>query len=174
VSDLNTPGGWSDIEAALRSRRVTDVLVPGHIDRDDRFPRFAPLPLVVFVQLDEGALRLESAGQYAYLDARLVDGPTLTGVPFLTDFEEEGDETAFASLGDQLWGDGWTGPRCTDVRLLRAARPTADPAHVTCLALQLEDRFWLFFDPTWTFGIKVGNAEDLRRWEQDYGSGSTA
>jgi hypothetical protein len=27
----------------------------------------------------------------------------------------------------------------------------------------------VFFDPTWTFGIKIGNAEDMRRWERDYG-----
>ncbi|MFF7334623.1 hypothetical protein ACIQU5_00375 [Streptomyces sp. NPDC090306] len=166
------PTPWSEVEAVLRQRPLVDVLMPGHIDRDGGFTRFVPLTMVVFLQFDEGCLRLESAGQYDHLEPRLVDRPSLDGVFPYTEFEEEGDEIAIASLGDQLWGEGRISRPCTGVRLLRA-RPRQDSARVTCLALELDGRRTLFLDPTWTMGIKVGGAGDLRRWESEHGTPAT-
>ncbi|MEU6535306.1 hypothetical protein [Streptomyces sp. NPDC047000] len=171
------PTPWSRVEEALREQRVTDVLVPGRIDRDDAITRFTPQPLVVFVVLDEGALRLESAGRYDHLDVRYVDTVTLDGVELFEDVKEEGDEVALASLCEQLFGDGWDRLRCTSVRRFTDTGVQPDPGEgaghgedeLKCLALQLEYHFWVFFNPTWTFGIRIGNAEDMRRWERGYG-----
>ncbi|MGW4791152.1 hypothetical protein ACWEPC_01890 [Nonomuraea sp. NPDC004297] len=162
---------WKFIEDALRRHHVTDVLVPGLIDRDEEpIPVFRPQPLVVHVMLDDGrALRLESVGQYDQLMVRVVDSTSLSGVEFFERVEEEtDDEVAHVSWGEQLFGDGWSRLRCTTVRPYTDGG--SDPAEgvIKCLALELESRYWLFFDPTWTFGIKIGNAEDMRRWEQEY------
>lgn len=181
------PTPWSRVEEALRDQRVTDVLVPGRIDRDDEITRFTPQPLVVFVVLDEGALRLESVGQYDRLDVRYVDTVTLDGVELFEAVKEEGDEVALASFCEQLFGDGWDRLRCTSVRRFTdiGVQPNQgedkseykgeeqeqekEEGELKCLALQLESHFWVFFDPTWTFGIKIGNVEDMRRWEREYG-----
>ncbi|MEU6255541.1 hypothetical protein [Streptomyces sp. NPDC047043] len=164
---------WSRVEEVLRQRYVTDVLVPGRIDRDGTIPWFAPQPLVVFVLLDEGALRLESVGGYGCLEVRVVDSVTLDGVELFADIEEAGDELALAlaSQGEQLFGDSWERLRCTTVRPFTGAGSNPAEGVLKCLALELESRYWLFFDPTWTFGIRIGNAEDMRRWEQENGHG---
>ena len=148
---------------------VTDVLVPGRIDRDETIPRFAPQPLVVFVLLDDGALRMESVGGYGQLEVRVVDSVTLGGVELFAVIEEDGDELALASQGEQLFGDGWQRLRCTTVRPFMDTGSKPEEGWVKCLGLELESRYWLFFDPTWPFGIRIGNAEDMRRWERDYG-----
>ena len=160
---------WSIAEDVLRQRYVTDVLVPGRIDRDEAIPRFVPQPLVVFVLLDDGALRLESVGGYGQLEVQVVDRVTLGGVDLFAAIDEEGDELALASQGEQLFGDSWDRLRCTTVRAVTDAGSNPEEGVVKCLALELESRYWLFFDPTWPFGIKIGNAEDLRRWESEYG-----
>ncbi|WP_406455220.1 hypothetical protein OH768_19180 [Streptomyces sp. NBC_01622] len=166
------PTPWSTAEDVLRRRRVTDVLVPGRIDRDETMSRFVPQPLVVFVLLDDGALRLESVGGYGQLEVRVVDRVTLAGVDLFAAIEEEGDELALASQGEQLFGDSWDRLRCTAVRPFTDAGSNPEAGVVKCLALELESRYWLFFDPTWPFGIRVGNAEDMRRWESEYGEHS--
>ncbi|WP_159403649.1 hypothetical protein [Streptomyces sp. NRRL S-646] len=163
------PTPWSRVEEVLRQRYVTDVLVPGRIDRDETIPLFAPQPLVVFVLLDEGAVRLESVREYGYLEVRVVDSVTLDGVELFADIEEEGDELALASQGEQLFGDSWERLHCTTIRPFTDAGSNPAEGVLKCLALELESRYWLFFDPTWTFGIRIGNAEDMRRWEREYG-----
>lgn len=163
----SSPTPWSRVEEVLGQRYVTDVLVPGRIDRDEAIPRFAPQPLVVFVLLDEGALRLESVGGYGHLEVRVVDSVVLDGVELFADIEEEGDELALASQGEQLFGDSWQRLRCSTIRPFTDSGSNPAEGVLKCLALELEFRYWLFFDPTWTFGIRIGNAEDMRRWEQE-------
>ncbi|PTM91206.1 MULTISPECIES: hypothetical protein [unclassified Streptomyces] len=160
---------WHRIEDVLRERCVTDILVPGLIDRDDvPVPVFRPQPLVVHVVLDEGVLRLESVGQYDQLAVRVAESVSLGGVEFFERVEEEtDDEVAHASWGEQLFGDGWSRLRCTDVRTYTDDGSNPAEGVLKCLALELESRYWLFFDPTWTFGIRIGNAEDMRRWERE-------
>ncbi|MCX4883310.1 MULTISPECIES: hypothetical protein [unclassified Streptomyces] len=165
----SSPTPWSRAEDVLRQRYVTDVLVPGRIDRDGAVPRFAPQPLVVFVVLDEGALRLESVDGYGRLEVRVVDSVALDGVELFADIEEEGDELALASQGEQLFGDSWDRLRCSTIRPFMDSGSKPGEGVVRCLALELESRYWLFFDPTWSFGIRIGNAEDMRRWEREYG-----
>lgn len=160
---------WSRAEDVLRRRYVTDILVSGLIDRDEEpIPVFRPQPLVVHVVLDDGALRLESVGQYDQLAVRVVDSVSLDGVELFEHIKEEtDDEVAHASWGEQLFGDGWTRLRCTTVRPYTDAGSNPAESILKCLALELESRYWLFFDPTWPFGIRIGNAEDMRRWERE-------
>ncbi|MCH5672922.1 hypothetical protein [Streptomyces gilvus] len=160
---------WNRVEQILRQRHVTDVLVPGRIDREERIPRFSPQPLVVFVALAEGALRLESVGGHGQLKVREVDSVELGGVELFAAIEAEGDELALASQGEQLFGDSWDRLRCTTVRPYTDTQSKPDEGVIKCLAVELESRYWIFFDPTWPFGIRIGNAEDMRRWEREYG-----
>ncbi|MFR0357962.1 hypothetical protein [Streptomyces sediminimaris] len=160
---------WNHVEDILRRRHVTDVLVPGLLDRDEvPVPVFRPQPLVVHVVLDEGVLRLESVGQYDQLAVRVVESVSLGGVEFFESAQEEtDDEVAHASWGEQLFGDGWSKLRCTAVRPYTDGGSRPVDGTLKCLALELESRYWLFFDPTWAFGIRIGNAEDMRRWERE-------
>ncbi|MEV0635298.1 hypothetical protein AB0I77_10100 [Streptomyces sp. NPDC050619] len=163
---------WTDVEKILRQRCVTDVLVAGYIERDGGLPQFKPAPVVVFVLLNGGkeALRLEADDQEAQLAVSIVENVTLKGVRLFDLFEEEtGDEPALASLSDQLLGDGWTQLRCTATRAFTDARSSPESGVLKSLALELDSRHWLFFDPTWVFGIRIGKAEDLHSWERDYG-----
>lgn len=166
-SSSTTP--WSGVEEILRRRYVTDVLVPGRIDREERITRFAPQPLIVFVVLDVGALRLESVGGNGQLAVRVVESVSLDGLELFAAIEEEGDELALASHGEQLFGDSWDRLRCTTVHPFTDTASKPDEGVIKCLAIELESRYWLFFDPTWPFGIRIGNAEDMRRWEREYG-----
>ncbi|MDF6044571.1 hypothetical protein LRD69_20980 [Streptomyces sp. JH14] len=158
--------GWRTAEAVLRDHRVRDVLVPGWIDRDDDLPEFRPQPLVVWLRLDggQGLLRFASQGQYARLGVSLVPGVDWADVELLAEAE---DEVIVASCGEQLFGDGRDELRCTRLRAYRTSAGT----DCTCLALDFEGGRTLFLDPTWPFGIKVGNEADEQRWLKRYGSG---
>ncbi|MFC7591693.1 hypothetical protein ACFQYP_54315 [Nonomuraea antimicrobica] len=98
---------WNQIEDVLRRHHVTDVLVPGLIDRDEGpFPMFRPQPLVVHVVLgDEQALRLESVGQNDQLTVRVVDSISLEGVEFFERVEEETDD----EIAQASWGNSFSG-----------------------------------------------------------------
>lgn len=156
--------GWPTAEKALRGRAVRDVLLPGFLDRDDEVPEFRPQPLTVWLRLDEGLLRFESVGQYDRLDTTAVDGIRWDDIELLAEAEEE---VMVASCGEQLFGDGRDALRCTRLRVYRAAG-AADTV-CTCLALDFEGGHTLFLDPTWAFGIRIGNASDEQRWLRLYG-----
>ncbi|AHH21059.1 hypothetical protein NONO_c62890 [Nocardia nova SH22a] len=158
---------WQSVEEALHHRSVTDVLVPGLIDRDPgSVPVFRPHPTVVHVVLDTGALRLESAFHSNQLTVTSTDSVSLGGVEFFERAAAEADdEIAQMSWGEQLFGDGWSQLRCTAIRPYSGGGADLAKGVLQGLALELESRYWLFFDPGWTFGIRIGNAEDMRRWE---------
>lgn len=156
--------GWTTAGEVLRDHPVRDVLVPGLLDRDEDIPEFRPQPLAVWLRLDEGLLRFESVGQYDHLATASVRAVEWDGIDVLDESEEE---VVVASYGEQLFGDGRDELRCTRLRAYRA--PGAGPAVCTCLALDFEGGHTLFLDPTWTFGIRIGNAADERRWLELYG-----
>lgn len=159
-------GGWRTAEKALRDHPVRDVLIPGFLDRDDDVPEFRPQPLAVWLRLDEGLLRFESVGQYDHLDTTSADAVAWDDMEPFADAEEE---VMVASCGEQLFGDGRDELRCTRLRVYRA--PGAADTVCTCLALDFEGGHTLFLDPTWTFGIRIGNASDEQRWLKLYGAG---
>ncbi|MGW1889687.1 hypothetical protein ACWCP6_05400 [Streptomyces sp. NPDC002004] len=143
---------------------MTDVVVPGWVDRDDAIPQFRPQPIVVYLLLDEGVLKLASVGQYDQLAVSHEDSIRLDGIDLFDDAE---DEVIVSSCGEQIFGDGWDGLRCTGIRYFSDAGSSLVEGVVKCLGIELESRYWIFFDPTWAFGIKIGNGEDLRRWKQE-------
>ncbi|TXS56690.1 hypothetical protein [Streptomyces sp. t39] len=149
------------VAGLLDGRRVRDVLVPGWIDRDEQIVEFRPQPLVVWLRLDLGVVRLSAEEQFGSLGVRSGSTPDWSDVPLLAESEYE---IALASWSEQLFGDGrgdlaWTGLRSYET----------DDGHTTVMALDLEGDHTLFVDPTWTFGIRVGNAADERTWVELYG-----
>ncbi|MFI2346745.1 hypothetical protein ACH492_06720 [Streptomyces sp. NPDC019443] len=146
----------------LTGRRVRDVLVPGWIDRDDDLPEFRPQPLVLWLRLDQGLIRLASEGQFGHLAARPVTAAGWTDVDLLAEAE---DEVVLASCGEQLFGDGRDQLTCTELRGYGG-----DAGTTIGLALDFEGGHTLFLDPAWTFGIRMGNRADEARWVEEYGS----
>ncbi|RII20758.1 hypothetical protein DSC45_02840 [Streptomyces sp. YIM 130001] len=151
--------GWLDV---LRDRVVTDVLVPGWADRDGLFVEFRPQPEVVWLQLDEGVLRLRSVGQYDALEIREAERVDWSDIEFLDEAE---DEVMVASWGEQFFGDGFEQLRCLEAR----AYETAAGNWPKCLALEFEGANTLFFDPTWVFGIRIGRLSDEEFWRRQHG-----
>ncbi|MEV4332309.1 hypothetical protein AB0K02_17525 [Streptomyces sp. NPDC049597] len=158
-----------EVASMLTGRRVRDVLVPGWIDRDDSVPEFRPQPLVVWLRLDEGLVRLASEGQYDHLTARRVTAADWSDVELLAEAE---DEVVLASYGEQLFGDGRDEWNCTAVRAYvsgpRHAGGTRTPV-IRGLALDFAGGRSLFLDPAWTFGIRMGNRADEADWVVKHG-----
>ncbi|PVE12051.1 hypothetical protein [Streptomyces scopuliridis] len=155
---------WRPVEEALRAHHVRDVLVPGWIDRDGDVPEFRPQPMVVWLRLDDGFLRFESAGQYDRLASARVPAVSWADIGVLADAE---DEVIVASYGEQLFGDGRSEWRCTRIRVYPGGG-----AECRCLALDFEGGHTLFLDPTWTFGIRLGNEAQEKCWVELYGDGA--
>ncbi|MGW6741147.1 hypothetical protein ACWGDX_10460 [Streptomyces sp. NPDC055025] len=150
------------VEEALRDHHVRDVLVPGWIDRDGAVAEFRPQPVAVWLRLDEGLLRFESLGQFERLGCARVPSVGWDDIGTLAEAE---DEVIVASYGEQLFGDGRDELRCLRVRV-----HSAPGVECRCLALDFEGGRTLFLDPTWTFGIRIGDEADERRWTELYGS----
>ncbi|MFP1629226.1 hypothetical protein ACLB9X_29570 [Streptomyces sp. 5K101] len=158
-----------EVAGMLTGRHVRDVLVPGWIDRDDSVPEFRPQPMVVWLRLDEGLVRLASEGQYDHLTARRVTGADWSDVALLAEAE---DEVVLASYGEQLFGDGRDEWSCTAVRAYvsgaRRGDSTGTPV-IRGLALDFAGGRSLFLDPAWTFGIRMGNRADEADWVAKHG-----
>ncbi|MGS2590121.1 hypothetical protein [Streptomyces hebeiensis] len=191
---MNAASTHRTVEETLRDRRVRDVLVPGWVDRDGDVPEFRPQPVAVWLRLDEGVLRFASAGRSAGLTAARAAAVDWSDLELLVDAE---DEVIVASYGEQLFGDGREELVCTRLRVhpgdgtgtspgtkTRAGEGTPPgaetsavagtpygPAECGCLALDFEGGHTLFLDPTWTFGIRLGNGADERRRLELYGGG---
>ncbi|MFJ1745349.1 hypothetical protein ACIOJD_03785 [Streptomyces sp. NPDC088116] len=155
---------WRTVEEALREHHVRDVLVPGWIDRDGDVPEFRPQPMAVWLRLDDGLLRFESIGQSDRLGSARVRAVDWDDIELLADAE---DEVIVASYGEQLFGDGRDKLRCTRIR----AYPAGEGER-RCLALDFEGGHTLFLDPTWTFGIRIGNEVQEKHWVEQYGEGA--
>jgi len=147
------------VRVALLDHRVRDVLVPGWIDRDDDVPVFRPQPLVVWLRLDDGLLRFETPQYDDRLRCAMMPAVTWDDIDVLAASE---DEVIIASYGEQLFGDGRDGLRCTEIRKHRVDK---------ALALDFEGGHTLFLDPSWPFGFRIGDRAQEQRWVQDYGNG---
>ncbi|NGN67049.1 hypothetical protein G5C51_24465 [Streptomyces sp. A7024] len=157
-------GTLKTVEEVLGASSVIDVLVPGWVDRDDVVPEFRPQPQVIWLRLPDGFLRLEAVEHAGNLVAHRVTELSWSDIPLLVAAEDEDDigEVLVASYGEQLFGDGdgEQGARCVE---LRAYVRDADHSLV-CLALDFTYQRTVFLDPTWTFGIRIGNEAGEQRW----------
>lgn len=155
----------SGISEHLTGRRLRDVLIPGRIDQDFEFPEFRPQPLALWLQLDQGLVRLTSEGQYDHIAIRLDKVADWSDIELLA---EADDEIALASWMEQLFGDGWEELTWITVR----GYETTDGTTST-MAIDFEGGHTLFLDPTWTFGFRIGNSADEATWIDRHSNGQT-
>lgn len=155
----------SEVAKFLSGRRLQDVLIPGWIDRDSDFPEFRPQPMVLWLRLDQGLVRLACEGQYDHLTARQESSAEWSDIELLMQAE---DEIALASCMEQLFGDSWEELAWATVRGYETAGGTT-----SALAIDFEGGNTLFLDPSWTFGIRMGNKTDEAKWAEHSANGHT-
>lgn len=158
-------GVTSEVAKSLSGRRLLDVLVPGWIDRDSNIPEFRPQPIVLWLRLDRGLVRLTSESQYDHLTARQEDLAEWSDIELLMRAE---DEIALASCAEQLFGDGWGELACVTVRGYETMGGTT-----STLAIDFDGGNTLFLDPSWTFGIRMGHGADEANWLEKFANGHT-
>jgi hypothetical protein len=149
----------SKVLDALSGGQVHDVIVPGWLDHDGGHPRFVPWSKVLYVELDQGFLRLE-ADQGA-LSLAMAD--RITAPPEL---EDDDDEFAVASLGSMFLFDGGPAP-LTQVRYWTHDLSDAERAVVRYAEFEVRGGIRLFADPMWMPGMRLATGGFHDRNEAD-------
>ncbi|MFI1359227.1 hypothetical protein ACH4TV_37500 [Streptomyces sp. NPDC020898] len=146
----------------LAGRSVWDVQVPGFVDRDEAVPRFMPLAATVYLALGEGYFRLDSVGNYGQLAMSLV---TETEPPPALQGEDE--EFTLASCGDSFFADSYSEYRITRIRYALNNESVPGGGTVRCAEFEFENRFVVFADPMYHFGIRLQGVGAYDRWVKD-------
>ncbi|GIE76772.1 hypothetical protein Aph02nite_27220 [Actinoplanes philippinensis] len=131
---------------ALSGEQVHDVIVPGWLERGGGHPQFVPWSSVLYLELNQGFLRLD-ADQGVLVLART---DRITVPPQL----DEDDEFAVASLGSLFLFDGGPAP-LTRVRYWTHHLPDVGQAVVRYAELEVRGGVRLFVDPMWMPGMRL-------------------
>ncbi|MEU3398767.1 hypothetical protein [Streptomyces filamentosus] len=139
----------------LGRARVQDVLVPGYVDRDGKRPVFRPFPASVFLELADGFVELVTVPDEGRMTVRFVAEPCIPEA--LLDEEEE---FALDSRGLDVLTDAHSSLRVTRIRGVVPADSSTgagepDTAY-ECLEFRFEDGWYLFADPGYPLGIRIG------------------
>lgn len=148
----------SKVLDALSGEQVHDVIVPGWLEHGGGHPRFVPWSKVLYVELDQGFLRLE-ADQGALI---LAMADRITVPPQMDD----DDEFAVASLGSMFVFDGGPAP-LTQVRYWTHDLSEAGRAVVRHAEFEVRGGIRLFVDPWWMPGMRLATGGFYDRNEAD-------
>lgn len=149
-----------DIEATLRHRKLTDMLVAGFVDETNSIRRFHPMFEDVYFDFDGLLLRASSVGQYSQLRLSLVDR-----IECNFDIEED-DEFCVCPLDFVLKypeGDYFL----AEAKFFADPESTSRGTSLQSAALRFECRGvetlteTIFIDPAHIFGIKLGGEVEL-------------
>lgn len=146
--------------AALCGQPLADLQVAGLVYQAEKRLRFTPFFEQVFVVLGSGLLELRALDQGEALRLRWVDAiqPDLKLDP--------GDQLATSSIGPVIFRDIHADSPIQSIQVF-SARIESDGLHCEALQLILSNRQVLFFDPTYTFGIRVGGPEQEAIWREN-------
>jgi hypothetical protein len=145
----------------FQSHSLTNILVLGYIDNDDKIKRFNIIEKDIYLEFGEALLLCSSVNQYDQLKMNVVDkiSPEL-------DFEiEEDDELCVCSLYNMYLFDPYGTNRITSAEFLLDKNSNLEQGLVKCLGLRIgESKDYLFIDPTHTFGIQVNGKRSIEEW----------
>ncbi|MFD3637117.1 hypothetical protein [Streptomyces sp. NPDC058664] len=135
--------------------RVRDILVPGYIDRDEGRPEFKPFPVSVYLELEEGFIELASVRDEGRMTVGFVAEPRVPEALL-----DDDDEFCLGSRGLDVFTDAYESLRVTRVRGVVPGASTSEAGEpgteYDCLEFRFEDGWYLFVDPGYHFGIRLG------------------
>jgi hypothetical protein len=155
-------GDLKSLFGLLGEARAWDVHIPGFIDRDERIPRFAPMPETVYIALDNGYLSLESIPDEGQLALRLVSEPKMPEA-----LEGEDEEFSLGSYGQSFLQDPPSPRPLTRVRAVVDGGSDPSRSVVRCVEFTFGDSLVLFADPAYHFGVRLEGAGAYERWMAD-------
>jgi hypothetical protein len=151
----------AELRSKLIGSGVSDILLPGFIDQDERPARFRPLPQAVYFDCDSVYIRMETVATTGTMrisiDHRIA----------LEIHNEEEMMVAVVSLREQCLNDA---DGKNSLRELRFWNLTDDDTGLRCAAAQLElmNGQQIFVDPTYHFGIRVGGPQQRDIWRDNW------
>ncbi|WP_437778972.1 hypothetical protein [Sorangium sp. So ce1097] len=150
----------SKIKVALSGARLTDVLVTGFIDKDDRPARFHALWRAVYFEFDNMLLKTAVAGDSGRIRLSLADE-----VSNEADLDDD-MLPALSSVRLQVLRD----PDGANVlATLRTWNTSHSPEWIECSAARLDlvNGQQIFVDPLNYFGIQLGGREQEEVWKEN-------
>ncbi|XYH97111.1 hypothetical protein ACMHYB_56630 [Sorangium sp. So ce1128] len=151
----------SKIKGALSGARLTDVLVTGFIDNDERPARFHALWRVVYFEFDNMWLKMAVVGDSGRIRLSLVDE-----VSNEADLLDDDMLPALSSVRLQVLRD----PDGSNVlATLRTWNTNQSPEWIECSAARLDlvNGQQIFVDPLNYFGIQLGGREQEEVWKEN-------
>jgi hypothetical protein len=150
----------SKIKGALSGARLTDVLVTGFIDKDERPVRFHALWRVIYFEFDNVLLKMAVVGDSGRIRLFLVDE-----VSSEADLDDD-MLPAFSSVRLQVLRD----PDGSNVlATIRTWNTIQSSEWIECSAARIDlvDGQQIFVDPLNYFGIQLGGREQEEVWKEN-------
>lgn len=149
----------------LENMEFYDIYIPGYMERDGNFLEFIPWEYEVFVYGDGNLLSMSSCRNHGQVRIK-----TSKEIEIPEEIKREGFEFAVGSVGNQFLLDSLPSYKCTRVRYVTDSESSLDEAIVKCIELEFENRYILFIDPEWHFGLRLSGGGYYEHWINFYHS----
>jgi len=150
-----------ELQLLLDGSGVSDILLPGVIDQDEKPARFRPLPQALYFECNSAYLKMETIATTGTMRISIVDS---IEIPFHI---EEDMTTAVTSLREQCLDDA---DGSNHLRAIRFWALTEDEAGLCCAAAQLDlvNGQQIFVDPSYHFGMRIGGSQQREIWRENW------
>jgi hypothetical protein len=150
-----------DLQAALRGKSVSDILITGFVGQDVTPVRFSPVLRSVYFECGLLLLKMAAVESTGTMQLSLVESVCL---------ETENDEgmlMAVTSLGEQRLRDPDGENQLSALRLWSASELDGN---LCCAAarLDLTNGQKIFVDPTYHWGLRLGGVEQEQIWRDQW------
>lgn len=136
---------------------MEDVLVQGFVCEEKGGLEYHPMLRTMFLKVGARLIKLESTEQYSVLEISEVQAVTPS-------FEVDPDtKFCFSSVCELLLVDPMGDNRIECIETY-GTRKAGEIDRFDALGIRLHGGQYLFFDPTFIFGIKVGGARQRENW----------
>ena len=151
----------AEVQAALRGKGVSDILITGFVDQDVTPVRFLPVLRSVYFECGLLLLKMEAIESAGMIQLSLTENVCL---------ETERDEemlVAVTSLGEQRLRDPDGDNQLSALRLWSASEMDGN---LCCAAARLDlvNGQKIFVDPTYYFGLRLGGLEQEQIWRDSW------
>ncbi len=149
-----------NLEARLRGKALTDVVLTGFVDQDDVPARFHSVLHFLYLELDTLLLEMATLGDSGRMRLTFVDIPRSVAT-------EEDMLPAVTSIRQLVLRDTESDNRIARLRLWDASEVDGE---LVCAAarLDLANGQSIFIDPSYYFGIVLGGREQQELWEKNW------
>ncbi|MCY0940041.1 hypothetical protein [Streptomyces antarcticus] len=145
--------------ATLGHTVVSDIQVPGYVDRDGPIPQFVPLPRTFYLVREKDYVQFDAPLSQDFLTFRIVEQPTPP------ENLDEDEEFATSSYDRLFLSEDLSSFAVTRIRCLVSDGPSSGEVLVKCAEFEFENSSYLFADPRNLFGIRLAGHGAYDRWK---------